>query len=296
MEEKIKEFEAYRASVCKKANILLLTGILLIISAFGLTILLENPIFILLAVLGIICIVINSSIKGKVSLKFKNEFIIDLVKETYPGCVYNLKGGIEIGSIMEPRLFKGPDKYFVEDYLKSSYDGVAFEMCDFDFQERRITTDSKGHTTTTYVTYAKGRFMIFDYKREFNQVLKVVENDYLSLSTRGLEKIETESVDFNKKFKVYTSNSLTAFYVLTPQIQLKLLELESLFRGSIYLAYMNGKLYVAICDNVDILDVDASEKITLETLEILKSQLLLPASIINELGLSSDKFQQGDAI
>ena len=296
MEERIKEFEAYRASECKKANIFLIIGILSLILGFVLTMLLEYPVFILLVVLGIVFIVINSSIKSKLSLKFKNEFIIDLVKETYPGCIYNHKSGIDISSMMEPRLLQKPDKYYVEDYLKSSYDGVSFEMCDFNFQERRVTTDGKGHTTTTYVTYAKGRFMIFDYKREFNQVLKVVENAYLGLDTRRLEKIETESIDFNKKFKVYTSNSLTAFYVLTPQIQLKLLELESKFRGSIYLAYMKGKLYIAVCDNVSILDVNASKKITLETLEMLKSQLLLPASIINELGLSSDKFQQGDAI
>jgi hypothetical protein len=53
---------------------------------------------------------------------------------------------------------------------------------------------------------------------------------------------------------------------------------------------------VAVCDGVSILDINASKPVTLDTLEMLKSQLLLPASIINELGLSSSKYQEGDAI
>ena len=84
--------------------------------------------------------------------------------------------------------------------------------------------------------------------------------------------------------------------MLTPQIQLKLLELESKFKGSIYFAYMRGKLYVAIADGVSILDINASKKISLDTLKYLESQLNLPASIINELGLSDPKFATGEAI
>ena len=89
---------------------------------------------------------------------------------------------------------------------------------------------------------------------------------------------------------------MTAFYVLTPQIQLKLLELESKFKGSIYFAFMHGKLYVAITDGISILDIDASKKISEKTMEVLESQLLLPVAIINELGLSKEKYSTGDAI
>ena len=219
-----------------------------------------------------------------------------LVKEMYPNCIYNPNVGIHLEALLQPGFFARPDRWFLEDYLKASYDDVEFEMCDFTFQERHVTTDSKGNRRVTYVTYAQGRYMIFDFTRDFNQILKVVENAYLGLNSRGLEKIETESIDFNKKFKTYTSNALTAFYVLTPQIQLKLLELESKFKGSIYFAYMRGKLYVAIADGVSILDINASKKISLDTLKYLESQLNLPASIINELGLSDPKFATGEAI
>lgn len=296
MEEKIKEFEEHRAQVCKKANTCLLIGILLMVLSFIVICTFELPIFIITIVIGLVLICINSSMKSKLSKEFKEKFVVNLVKEMYPDSIYYPKSGIDYNRLMEPGFFHHPDRYYLEDYLNASYDGVGFEMCDFTFQERHVTTDSKGNTRTTYVTYAKGRFMIFDFKREFNQVLKVVETAYLGLSSRGLEKIETESIDFNKKFKTYTSDALTAFYVLTPQIQLKLLELETKFKGSIFFAYMRGKLYVAITDGISILDVNASKKISLDTLKMLESQLLLPASIINELGLSDSKFATGEAL
>lgn len=294
MKERLEAFEAYRQEVCKKANTYLIIGVILCVLGVVLMSVLEF--LIILLFIGIVLICINSSMKGKLSRKFKNEFIVSYVKEMYPDSVYDPYRGISVNQILEPGFFKRPDRWHLEDYLKASYDGVQFEMSDFTFEERHVTTDGKGNTRTTYVTYAKGRFMIFDFKRDFNQILKIVETSYLGLNVHGLEKVETESVDFNKKFKTYTSNPLTAFYVLTPQIQLKLLELESKFKGSIFFGYMKGQLYVAITDGISILDINASKKISEDTMAILESQLILPASIINELGLSSDKFSSGDAI
>lgn len=296
MEEKLLEFEKHRAQVCKKANIFLAIGLILSILGIVLLVIFTHPIFLILDIVGVIFIIVNGSMKSKLSIEFKDKFIIDLVKEVYPDSIYNPKSGIPLPQLMEPGLFMRPDRYHTEDYLQASYDGVPFEMCDFEFKERRVSTDGKGHTTTTYVTYAKGRFMIFDFKREFTQILKVVENTYLGVTARGLEKVETESVDFNKKFKTYSSDPLTAFYVLTPQIQLKLLELESKFKGSIYFAYMNGKMYVAIADGISILNINASKKISMNTYKMLESQLILPASIINELGLSDAKYTDGESI
>lgn len=296
MKEKLEAFELERQKVCKKANIFLIIGIILSVASFLLIMYLMEVLFVILFIAGIVFIFINSSMKSKLSQKFKREVIVDYVKSFYPGCVYDPSVGIHKDVIQEAGFFKNPDRWVSEDYLKASYDGVEFEMSDFNFQERHVTRDSKGNTRVTYVTYAQGRFMIFDFKRDFNNIVKVAQNTYLGLNTRGLEEVETESIDFNEKFKVYSSDAVTAFYVLTPQIQLKMLELESKFKGSIFFAFMHGKLYVAITDGVSILDINASKEISQNTMDILESQLMVPASIINELGLSSEKYTVGDAI
>lgn len=296
MEEKLKEFEAYREEVCKKANILMYIGIGLIVVGIIGTMALEFPLLFIFAFAGIILIAISSSQKAKVSKEFKNKFVPALVKDLYPDASYNPNQGLNEAKILEPGFFKRPDRFYSEDLVTATYNGIPFEMCDFDLKERHVQHNSKGGTTVTYVTYAKGRFMTFDFKREFNQIVKVAETKYLGLNTRGLEKVETESMEFNKKFNTYSSDPITAFYVLTPQMQMKILELETKFKGSIFFAVMKGKFYVAICDNVSILDVNASKKVSQETLDVLISQLSVPASIINELNLDKSKYNEGDAI
>ena len=295
MDEKLKEFEEYREKACKSANKLMYTGIALsVVGVIGMFTFL--PLLMILTVIGFILIGISSNQKSKISKEFKTKFVPELIKDLYPNASYNPSYGLSEGHILEPGFFKRPDRFYSEDLVTATYNGIPFEMSDFDLKERHVTRNSNGGTTVTYETYAKGRFMIFDFKREFNQVVKVAESKYLGLNTRGLEKVETESVDFNKKFSTYASDPVTAFYVLTPQIQLKLLELETKFKGSIFFAFMKGKFYVAICDNVSILDVNASKKITQDTIDILVSQLSVPASVINELKLDSAKYNEGDAI
>ncbi len=296
MDEKLKEFETYREAECKKANKLLYTGVILfVVGVIGTMATMFPPLFIL-ALVGVILFAISSSKKSKISKEFKNKFVPELVNDLYPNATYNPNEGLSEDAILEPGFFKRPDCFYSEDYVSATYNGIPFEMSDFDLKERHVHHNSKGGTTVTYETYAKGRFMTFDFKRDFNQVVKVAETKYLGLNTRGLEKVETESMEFNKKFNTYASNPITAFYVLTPQFQLKLLELEKLFKGSIFFAFMKGKFYVAICDNISILDVNASKKISQETLDILVSQLSVPASIINELNLDKSKYNEGDAI
>lgn len=302
MEEKLKSFEEKRQVVCKKANKFITIGVvLLVIGIIGLMFaFLVYPdiilIFAIFAIAGIVFIVIGSSKKRKLSKEFKEQFVPQLIKSVYPDATYDSSQGLALEMVMEPGLLKQPDLYGCEDFLSASYDGVPFVMSDFVMQEMHVYTDSKGNTRVTYETYAKGQFMIIDYKREFDKVLKITSTRSLGINTRGLEKVETESLDFNDVFTTFSSDQLTAFYVLTPQMQLKLLEFKSKMRGSISMAFMKGKLYVALCNNSSILDINASKPISQETLDFLETQITLPAMIINEFGLSDKKYSEGDAI
>lgn len=295
MEEKILEFENKRRSVVKKATIFICVGIASII--IGMILLLSTTDYgIALVVPGIIFLIIGISIKSKLSKEFKQRFVPGLVKSMYPDSTYIPSSGLSKEAVLYPGFFKRPDRYFSEDYIKASHNGISFEMSDFEMQERHVHHNSKGGTTVTYVTYAKGRFLIFDYARDFKQILKVVDSSLPWGATSGLEKIDTESIEFNKKFNTYTSDPLTAFYILTPQIQFNLLELESKFNGSIYFAYVSGRLYVAICDHVSILDINASKKISMDTINLLNAQLSVPKWFISKLELDSKKYNQGSSI
>lgn len=296
MIEKLKEFESYRQEKCKKANVLLYIGIPLLLIGIIISLTEVAPFGFVLVIAGMVLIVINAAIKAKISKEFKTKFIPGIVQSVYPDSVYIPGYGLSKGEILEPGFFKSPDRFYSEDLVKASYNGIDFQMSDFDLQERHETRDKDGHVKVTYTSYAKGRFLIFDFKREFNKTLKVIQARTFGLRMSGLNKVETESIEFNERYYVYSTDDFTAFYILTPQVQLKFIELDEEFKGKLYFAYMRGKFYMAVCDFKSILDINASKKITEKTIDFLNQQLTLPKRVIEKLGLDKTKFNEGESI
>ena len=298
---KLQEYDEQRQSIYDATKGKFKAGLIMI--GIGAVVLLIGIIFggdqknAFIVLPGFAVLFIGALILASVSTKrqrflneFKAKFFDQLIKDLYDNYTYDAKNGLPLSDIMEPGFFKSPDRYDTYDRLASTFEGVPFEMSGFDLRERHESTDSQGHTTVDYVTYAKGKMIIIDFKRDIMDTVKVLETKFLGADTSGLHKIETESIEFNKKFKTYTSNDLTTFYLLTPQIQLKLLELEQKFRGSIFFAFYKGKFYVAINDNNDTLTIDLKKSLMGEQMDLLISELSIPAAVIKELKLSGDKF------
>lgn len=296
MIEKLKEFEIYRQEKCKKANIMLYIGIPILVIGIIISVSDIAPFGFIFVIAGFVLILVNVTIKAKISKEFKDKFVPSIVQSVYPGAIYSPKWGLSEAEIMEPGFFKRPDRFYSEDLVKATYNGILFQMSDFDLKERHETRDKDGNVKVTYETYAKGRFIVFDFKREFNKVLKIVQSRSFGIRMSGLNKVETESIDFNDRFHVYSSDDLTAFYVLTPQVQVKYIELDEEFKGTLYFAYMNGKFYMAVCDFKSILDINASKKISEKTIEFLNQQLTVPKRVIEKLGLDKTKFNEGETI
>ena len=302
MNEKIQELETLRQESYKKIKTFNLIGfpslalMIVFIAILGIT---QKGIFVIFVILaaavGAFCLFKSNQLRMTLVKKFKDQIIPLVVQEVYPGAEYNQKAGMTWAQLDEPGFFKDPDRYTSSDYLKGVSDGVPFEMCAFDLKERHETTDSEGHTTVTYETYAKGKMIVIDFKRDIMDTVKVVEVKYFGQDNRGLHKIKTESIDFNKKFTTLTSNDLTTFYILTPQIQLKLLEIEQKFSGSIFFSFHKGKFYAAINDSKDSLDIKPKLPVE-EQVQSIVDEISIPAAFINELKLSGSKFNSDEKV
>ena len=97
---------------------------------------------------------------------------------------------------------------------------------------------------------------------------------------------------FNKKFQVLTSDETLVFYLLTPQIQEKILSLEGKFKGQFYMAFVGNELYIAVNDSDQSVTIPFSKPITVEVLTPIVECLAIPAVFINLLGLAKAKFQK----
>lgn len=280
-----EELEKQRISIIKKANKLYIPIVLCIITSIFLCVFLGIIFFVFCNGVTIYLISNRMRILKTYNIKYKEEVVRKVVMSKFPDAIYDPLKGFPEDVVNNVGFFNKPDRYFSTDLIKANYEGVEFYISDIQL-DRIIRSNNSTH----YQTFVKGRFIVIDFVREFNEVVKIFEKKSLGLFNSfgyGLEKIEIESIKFNKKFTIYTSNPQMAFYVLTPQMQEELLDLETRFEGHIYYAFIDGKFYISINDKFDSLELDVYQKITQKHIDNILVQLNLVPFIIKQLKFDS---------
>lgn len=294
MENKFADFETKRLQLKKQKTIWTIITVV-VIAIGGLIAYFTKSLFplILSVIIGfIIQVVLGASAK---SFKTKaKEFILPaLIKEEYGDSAVYISGGcVDLNKVYKAGVYQQADRYFCGDFIKASYNDIPFEMSELKLQERHVTTDSKGNRRVTYETYFSGRVIIIDFKKDMDLNLKIVEGHPRGFHKSGLEKFETELIDFNKKFDTYVNDKEKAFYILTPKMLQKLLEMETKFRGTIQYVINSDVMLVFINDNKDSLEININKEMNNEQIELIRSDLILPCAVINEFGLDKDKFNR----
>lgn len=289
MESKLNEYEKQRQEVYSSSVKFTVIAITAVIISLIIGVLVDIIILLVVGIIiAIILLAISASKTKKFSKKFKMDVIKAVVESELENGFYDPNKGLDLSTVLSGAFLPKPDNYSSEDYVKGTFNGVIFEMADVNLEERHVTTDSRGNTTVTYIPYFTGRFMIFDFQRELNMTVKVLEKPLLS--QKGLVKIETESIDFNEKFKVFATSEQDAFYILTPSLMLKMQELEQKFRGTIHFSFIDGKLFLGINDKSNSFDINIRTKIDDKLIAIIKSQVSIAPAIISEFKLDKSKF------
>lgn len=289
-ERRLALFENYKKEN-KKGILFSLIGGLIILAGVSVS----QPIFFFIGAIPIIIGLVFFGKSGKhlSSFKsmFKNELILTLLQEQFNNPFYNQHDMISVPRILSTGMVKRPDRHSGEDYMSGSYKGVKFEVSDIDLKERVETRDSKGNVQVSYQTYFKGRWYVYTFERMFKEVLKIQEGRGFGVNAKGLVKIDTESIEFNKKFAIYASTQEYGFYHITSSMIEKLLELEKMHRGTILYCYMGNELHIGVNDRRDYMELSIKTPITKESLKDFQADIDLIPAIINELRLDSQKFK-----
>ena len=291
--KKIEPLENKRKGLFDQYKRNMLIGVILAILILGLFILtLEQGLFFVLFLLlvPIFFFMKAQSFANKFKTTIKNELVHIVLEDKFEDVYYDRHQMIPQSVIDQTGLVKRPDRFSGEDYIRGTYKGVQFEVSDVTLRERQEHVDSKGNRTVTYPVYFKGRWYIYKFPKNFKGSLKVCERH--PRDTRGLEKVETESMVFNKKFRLFASDKQYAFYHLTPIMMEKLLELEKLHRGSIYFYYSGNELHIGVNDSQDYMEIAFRKTIDENAMKAFEGDVDLIPAIINELKLTSDKFKE----
>lgn len=226
----------------------------------------------------------------------KSSVVKMIVANNYQSAVYFENQTIDIPIVMNTRLYRIPAKYEGEDLITGVYKGVIFETSDLRlidvvkthqrYADRIIEIDKE-------IMYFFGRWYHFEFKRKLSGEIRIIEKSKSIDSLNNLEgftKMETESMDFNNKFDAYVVNKEYFFYLMTPRIIDKILNLDEITRGKMRISFSNNKLDIGISDGRDYLEPKFDNPITEEGYRDIISQIEIIGAIINEFGLDGQKF------
>lgn len=191
---------------------------------------------------------------GKAQKKFKELFKKLFVEEPFSRAfgqvTYKYDQGIEKERLDETDMILLGNRYYTNDYVQGYYKNVRFERADIKIQQH---TSSGKHSHT--VTYFNGRYLIFEFNKEFHCDLQIIGNGFdnpqknNSIFTNKEErrhKIELEDINFNEMFQVLGQDDHEAFYIITPHFMEVLKGLYHSMDGELMLCFVDNQLHVAI--------------------------------------------------
>ncbi len=190
---------------------------------------------------------------------YKTHYVYDMVRQSIPDAMYQPDYGFPSQQIAQTGLMQMGNIYKSEDYIRGSYNHVAFERSDILIQDE--TTDSDGHSSTT--TYLRGRWMIFESNKDFEADLQIIQHGFAharrktGIFTKKAERrhtFKTEDEQFNKMFTCLCQNEVEAFYLLTPGLMQGLMRLAAQSDGKIMVGFVANQLHVAINSHKDYLE------------------------------------------
>lgn len=288
----LQPFQEKKAAAEKKLMIggpLIILGILLII-AFGASADLFVGLGIAIIIIGAIFIAIGYGSYSSTIKQFKKEYLTNVIGEWIEDGVYQPDRGFNPHAVYACEFLQVADRFHSEDYVEGKIEGVPFQMCDVKLEERRVRHTKNG-TQTYYVAYFVGQYYVLDFNKDFEGAVQVLEREK-PRSKRKFKKVKLESIDFNKKFNTYATSDHTAFYLLTPQMMSRMMELEKAHPGKLGFAFIDNKMYMAIHNNHSILEVRMFRKLDETLIEEFKNDFRLLDDLVKELKLNKKIYKE----
>ena len=159
----------------------------------------------------------------------------------------------EVASIYQHKdvgVVPGWDRASYEDRLTGVRDDVEFELFEAHLEEKRRSTDSKGRTTTTWVTVFRGQCLRFHFDKTFyGRTLVTRDAGFFNRfgGGNGMQRAALEDPEFEKIFEVYTTDQVESRYLLTPDLMQELVNLERTFHGGkLKCCFYGGELYITL--------------------------------------------------
>lgn len=203
----------------------------------------------------IIMSLINRNVHRQYRRAYKAYFVEQNLRKIFTDLSYNHELGLSSTALNLTGMINTGDRYSSNDFTKGKYKDVAFTQADVHIETEYTDSDGDTHYTTIF----KGRFMIFEFPKQFNFKLAVVGKRFRAYRKPGkdaktgqkTERISTESNEFNRMFYIYGQDGFEAYYILDPAFMVKLINIATAHKNKVLFAFFANYLIVGLDDGKD---------------------------------------------
>jgi hypothetical protein len=219
------------------------------------------------APLGIALLIIGAVYASKATEwrnAFKYRVMTRLVKLFHPSLNYYPHRAIAEQEYHLSMLFHNspdPDRYRGEDYIEGVIDKTDIRLSELHTEYRQVTYDSKGRRREHWVTIFRGLFISADFHKHFHGVTLVLpdtEQSWLGgfgqwlqsisakLGNQPGELVKMEDPEFERLFKVFSTDQVEARYILTPNMIRRIVDFRNRTKSQVRLSFIASRVFVAI--------------------------------------------------
>ncbi len=265
---KLQEVEDLRAMVLQKQSkaqmICAALGFVVAILTF-VVLSSAGPIGFIVAVIGVAIIVmtymgmVGDAVK-KFRFEYKNKVISEIARGLEPTMTYAPYRGIGKQQFKDIGHYsKRIDRYRTEDYFAGKLGDTSLSFAEINAEYKTESTDSKGNTTTTWHTLFKGVMFSADFHKHFNTWVTIKPDKEsgifgwigTKIQKLGSTHIRMEDPEFEENFKVNAGNDQEARYLLTPDMQQRLLAVKRQYGSGVIISFQRGCAYLTVPINGD---------------------------------------------
>lgn len=262
----------------------------------------NSPMCLIVLALGLVVAVITYFVtdggsKSAYRAILKREVFAAAAAEIAPGIRYKPEHMVPQGQFEAGGLFDSDiDSYEGEDSFSGRAGATDLLFSELHVQRKETSTDSKGRTSTRWVTVFNGIYLVADFHKHFACRVKIVPDvaeanfGWLGRKLQGVSGglVRLANPEFERAFKVTSDDDVGAHYLLTPDMQERFLALRNQWSTEIRAALLDSCLHLAIPMRENWFEAgDANPAGAIEPLQAFLEQLVVVLHITESLDLNT---------
>lgn len=299
LKEALKDLESTREHV---SAIYVFTYMVIVLSVLiGLVVLFNTNLFEDNLELGVFTFSIPSSLlfiyarreKKKYTNVFKQEIVTKLVQLLDSNWKYHYSGFIKESTFKKSMILnKAYDSYNGDDLIMGKIGKTQFSLCDLYLTKRQESEHGSNN-----VKVFRGLFAAIDFNKHLQSKTFVFPDksektfgkfaQKLQRNSRG-DLVKLENNEFEKRFKVFSTDQVEARYILTPTLMERLIEISNKLGNTLCLSFIDSSVYVLVSFKKGLFEPNVhTSGVNIDDVYKLWSQLNIINLIVNEMDLNT---------